>query len=101
MRMRNHGGLAFAQLQDGLAELQVMLTADACGAAPLDHWRRLVDIGDHVSVTGEVVTSRRGELSIAATELADGGQVPASVAGQAEGVHRSGGAGPAARTSTW
>ena len=34
---------------------------------PLDQWRRLVDIGDHVSVTGEVVTSRRGELSIAAT----------------------------------
>ena len=67
MRMRNHGGLAFAQLQDGLAQLQVMLTAEACGEVPLDQWRRLVDIGDHVSVTGEVVTSHRGELSIAAT----------------------------------
>jgi lysyl-tRNA synthetase class 2 len=44
-----------------------MLTAEACGEVPLDQWRRLVDIGDHVSVTGEVVTSRRGELSIAAT----------------------------------
>ncbi|MEU4190543.1 bifunctional lysylphosphatidylglycerol synthetase/lysine--tRNA ligase LysX [Kribbella sp. NPDC026611] len=67
MRMRDHGGLAFAQLQDGLAQLQVMLTAEDCGDVPLDQWRRLVDIGDHVSVTGEVVTSRRGELSIAAT----------------------------------
>ncbi|WP_460660771.1 bifunctional lysylphosphatidylglycerol synthetase/lysine--tRNA ligase LysX [Kribbella swartbergensis] len=67
MRMRNHGGLAFAELQDGLAQLQVMLSADACGEAALDHWRRLVDIGDHVGVTGEVVTSRRGELSIAVT----------------------------------
>ncbi|MFC5261290.1 bifunctional lysylphosphatidylglycerol synthetase/lysine--tRNA ligase LysX [Kribbella qitaiheensis] len=66
-RMRNHGGLAFAELQDGLANLQVMLTADTCGATSLEHWRRLVDIGDHVSVTGEVVTSRRGELSLAAT----------------------------------
>ncbi|WP_132210059.1 bifunctional lysylphosphatidylglycerol synthetase/lysine--tRNA ligase LysX [Kribbella steppae] len=66
-RMRNHGGLAFAQLQDGLSQLQAMLTADACGEVALDHWRRLVDIGDHVSVTGEIVTSRRGELSIAAT----------------------------------
>jgi lysyl-tRNA synthetase class 2 len=66
-RMRNHGGLAFAQLQDGLAELQVMLTAEGCGPESLRLWRRLVDIGDHVSVTGEVVTSRRGELSIAAT----------------------------------
>ncbi|WP_329003961.1 bifunctional lysylphosphatidylglycerol synthetase/lysine--tRNA ligase LysX [Kribbella sp. NBC_00709] len=66
-RMRDHGGLAFAQLQDGLTQLQVMFTAEACGDVPLDQWRRLVDIGDHVSVTGEVVTSRRGELSIAAT----------------------------------
>jgi lysyl-tRNA synthetase class 2 len=67
MRMRNHGRLAFASLQDGPAQLQVMLAADSCGADALDHWRRLVDIGDHVSVTGEVVTSRRGELSIAVT----------------------------------
>jgi lysyl-tRNA synthetase class 2 len=69
-RMRNHGGLAFAQLQDGLSQLQVMFTAEACGDVPLEQWRRLVDIGDHVSVTGEVVTSRRGELSIAATSWA-------------------------------
>jgi lysyl-tRNA synthetase class 2 len=68
LRMRNHGGLAFAQLQDGLTQLQVMLTAASCGDVPLDRWRRLVDIGDHVSVTGEVVTSRRGELSVAATD---------------------------------
>ncbi|TCC11198.1 bifunctional lysylphosphatidylglycerol synthetase/lysine--tRNA ligase LysX [Kribbella soli] len=67
LRMRSHGGLAFAQLQDGLTQLQVMLTAESCGDVPLDQWQRLVDIGDHVSVTGEVVTSRRGELSIAAT----------------------------------
>lgn len=68
LRMRNHGGLAFAQLQDGLTQLQVMLTAASCGDVPLDRWRRLVDIGDHVSVTGEVVTSRRGELSVAAMD---------------------------------
>ncbi|MFD7156527.1 bifunctional lysylphosphatidylglycerol synthetase/lysine--tRNA ligase LysX [Kribbella sp. NPDC059898] len=67
MRMRDHGGLSFAQLQDGLTQLQVMLTTESCGAVPLDQWRRLVDIGDHVSVTGEIVTTRRGELSIEAT----------------------------------
>jgi lysyl-tRNA synthetase class 2 len=68
MRMRNHGGLAFAELQDGGVSLQVMLSAESCGTVQLDHWRRLVDIGDHVSVTGEVVTSRRGELSVAASD---------------------------------
>ncbi|HET6737868.1 MAG TPA: bifunctional lysylphosphatidylglycerol synthetase/lysine--tRNA ligase LysX [Kribbella sp.] len=67
LRMRDHGGLSFAQLQDGLTQLQVMLTAESCGEVPLDQWRRLVDIGDHVSVTGEIVTSRRGELSLAGT----------------------------------
>ncbi|TDO54329.1 lysyl-tRNA synthetase class 2 [Kribbella sp. VKM Ac-2527] len=67
MRLRSHGGLTFALLQDGLTQLQVMLTADAVGEEDLGNWHRYVDIGDHVSVTGEVVTSRRGELSIAAT----------------------------------
>ncbi|WBQ06028.1 bifunctional lysylphosphatidylglycerol synthetase/lysine--tRNA ligase LysX [Kribbella sp. CA-293567] len=67
LRMRNHGALSFALLQDGLDCLQVMLGAGTCGADAVENWRRLVDIGDHVSVTGEIVTSRRGELSIAAT----------------------------------
>jgi lysyl-tRNA synthetase class 2 len=67
MRLRNHGGLAFAQLQEGLTSLQVMLTADTCGPVQLANWRKLVDIGDHVSVTGEVITTRRGELSVAAS----------------------------------
>ncbi|ONI68332.1 lysine--tRNA ligase [Kribbella sp. ALI-6-A] len=65
VRLRDHGGLAFAQLQDGLDQLQVMLTAST--PEDLSNWYRYVDIGDHVSVTGEVVTSRRGELSVAAT----------------------------------
>ncbi|TWD79937.1 lysyl-tRNA synthetase class II [Kribbella amoyensis] len=67
LRLRDHGGLAFASLQDGLAELQVMLSARTCGEQQLADWRHFVDIGDHVSVTGEVVTSRRGELSVDAT----------------------------------
>ncbi|MDX6279806.1 MAG: lysyl-tRNA synthetase, class [Kribbellaceae bacterium] len=68
LRMRNHGALSFALLQDGLSSLQVMLSAGAAGDESVENWRRLVDIGDHVSVSGEVVTSRRGELSVAATE---------------------------------
>ncbi|ADB35529.1 lysyl-tRNA synthetase [Kribbella flavida DSM 17836] len=67
MRLRDHGNLAFAQLQDGLDQLQVMLAAGTCPAEDLRNWDRFVDIGDHVSVTGEVVTSRRGELSVAVT----------------------------------
>ena len=34
----------------------------------LEEWKRLVDLGDQVGVTGEVITSRRGELSVLADE---------------------------------
>ena len=45
-------------------ELQVMLSLDKVGETLLEEWKADVDIGDIVSVTGEVITSKRGELSI-------------------------------------
>ncbi|HEX7744086.1 MAG TPA: lysine--tRNA ligase [Micromonosporaceae bacterium] len=67
--VRNTGKLCFATLRDGDGtELQAMLSLDRVGAERLDAWKRLVDIGDHVGVTGEVITSRRGELSVLASE---------------------------------
>jgi lysyl-tRNA synthetase class 2 len=67
LRLRDLGGLSFGLLRDGDTDLQVMLSADRVGPVALGHWRRLVDLGDQVSVSGEVVTSRRGELSVDAT----------------------------------
>jgi lysyl-tRNA synthetase, class II len=64
--LRDLGGLCFARLRDGSGELQVMLSADRIGTTGLAQWRSLVDLGDHVGVTGEVGTSRRGELSVLA-----------------------------------
>ncbi|HUW77732.1 MAG TPA: lysine--tRNA ligase [Candidatus Nanopelagicaceae bacterium] len=64
---RDGGKLAFATVREGAgAELQVMLSLDKVGEAGLDNWKSLVDIGDIVSVTGEVITSKRGELSVLA-----------------------------------
>ncbi|MCX4469666.1 lysine--tRNA ligase [Micromonospora sp. NBC_01655] len=63
--VRNTGKLCFATLRDGDGtELQAMLSLDRVGAQRLEDWKRLVDLGDHVGVTGEVITSRRGELSV-------------------------------------
>jgi lysyl-tRNA synthetase class 2 len=59
--LRDHGRLWFATLRDWSGDLQVMLTA-----AVLDGWRSTVDIGDHIGVTGEVVTTKRGEVSVRA-----------------------------------
>ena len=65
--VRNTGKLAFATLRAGDGtELQAMLSLDRVGAESLEEWKRLVDIGDHVGVEGEVITSRRGELSVLA-----------------------------------
>jgi lysyl-tRNA synthetase, class II len=69
--IRNTGKLCFATLRDGDGtELQAMLSLDRVGAERLEDWKRLVDLGDHVGVTGEVITSRRGELSVLADSWA-------------------------------
>jgi lysyl-tRNA synthetase, class II len=64
--MRDHGTLCFATIRDWTGDLQVMLTEDSIGAKALDDWKSIVDLGDHVAVSGEVVTTRRGELSVLA-----------------------------------
>jgi lysyl-tRNA synthetase class 2 len=63
---RDGGKLCFATLRDGTGDLQVMLSLDRLGEERLSDWKRDVDLGDHVSVDGEVVSSRRGELSVMA-----------------------------------
>ncbi|MET7706670.1 lysine--tRNA ligase [Micromonospora sp. NPDC005413] len=67
--VRNTGKLCFATLRDGDGtELQAMLSLDRVGPEQLEAWKRLIDLGDHVGVTGEVITSRRGELSVLARQ---------------------------------
>src|SRR4051812_40081933 len=56
---RDGGKLCFATLRDGTAELQVMLSLDRVGEESLEAWKRDIDLGDHVSITGEVISSRR------------------------------------------
>lgn len=70
---RNTGKLCFATLQEGGPEgagtrLQAMLSLANVGEEKLADWKALVDLGDHVLITGEVIASRRGELSIMATD---------------------------------
>ena len=58
---RNTGKLCFATLRAGDGtELQAMLSLASVGETALEEWKQLVDIGDHVFVAGEVITSKRG-----------------------------------------
>lgn len=69
MFLRNTGKLCFATLQSGTGErIQAMISLDKAGQEQLDSWKELVDLGDHVFVEGEVITSKRGELSVLATK---------------------------------
>ena len=68
---RNTGKLCFATLRSGGGvEIQAMLSLDKVGEERLADWKSDVDLGDHVSVTGQVISSRRGELSIMVTDWA-------------------------------
>ncbi len=67
----NTGKLCFATIQDGDAaatRLQLMLSVAGIGEQALADWKADVDLGDFVSVTGRVISSRRGELSVMADE---------------------------------
>ncbi|GGP35765.1 lysine--tRNA ligase [Saccharothrix coeruleofusca] len=67
MFIRNTGKLCFATLREGDGtELQAMLSLNGVGEQALAEWKSDVDLGDHVFVRGEVITSRRGELSVLA-----------------------------------
>jgi lysyl-tRNA synthetase, class II len=61
---RTGGKLCFATLRDGDGDMQVMVSLDGVGAESLAKWKSDIDLGDHVGVEGQVITSRRGELSI-------------------------------------
>ncbi len=66
--LRNTGKLCFVRLREGDGtEIQAMLSLAEVGEERLAAFKQIVDIGDHLQVTGEVITSRRGELSVMAT----------------------------------
>ncbi len=69
MFQRNTGKLCFATLQAGGGErIQAMLSLDKVGEERLELFKELIDLGDHLFVSGEVITSKRGELSILVDE---------------------------------
>ncbi len=67
MLNRVAGKLVFASVRDWTGDIQVMLSLADAGEATLHEWKSDVDLGDMVGVTGEVITSKRGELSVLAS----------------------------------
>ena len=65
MLRRGQGKLAFGQLQDGSGRIQLFAPADV--TPRFDEFTAL-SLGDWIGVTGEVMTTRKGELSVKVTE---------------------------------
>jgi lysyl-tRNA synthetase class 2 len=66
---RRMGGLIFGHLQDRSGRAQISLSKDELGADVVKEWSRAVKIGDFVGVTGSIYTTRRGERTVAVSEL--------------------------------
>jgi lysyl-tRNA synthetase, class II len=67
--LRNSGKLCFVTLREGGAgetgtELQAMISLASVGEDSLAAFKSDVDLGDQLFVHGQVITSRRGELSV-------------------------------------
>ncbi|MBN9612419.1 MAG: lysine--tRNA ligase, partial [Actinobacteria bacterium] len=66
---RNTGKLCFVSLQAGDGtRIQAMISLAGVGEESLARYKELVDLGDHLFVSGEVISSRRGELSVMVSE---------------------------------
>ncbi|MFT4112020.1 lysine--tRNA ligase [Silvibacterium sp.] len=63
MAIRAQGKAGFAQLQQEGVRLQLYVRKDAVGETGFDLYK-LLDLGDHIGVTGYLFRTRTGELSI-------------------------------------
>ncbi|MFA5891695.1 MAG: lysine--tRNA ligase [Actinomycetota bacterium] len=65
---RGHGKMSFGTLRDGTGEIQLMCQLDRLGAESYAAFEGL-DLGDWVGAEGEIIKTRKGELSVRADSL--------------------------------
>ena len=68
MAIRLMGKAGFAHLQQGGQKLQIYVKKDAVGEKGFDLYK-LLDLGDHVGVSGYLFRTRTGELSVHVEEI--------------------------------
>ena len=67
--MRKMGKLSFIKLRDLEADIQVQLKGDVTNLDDYEFFKKLVDLGDFVGVTGEIITTQTGEKTLLASSL--------------------------------
>lgn len=61
--IRSHGGVCFADLEDATDSIQLLLSRDILGLA-FEEWNKTVDLGDFISVRGNLHMTKRQEKSL-------------------------------------
>ncbi len=64
MAIRGQGAIQFVVLKDGSAQFQAVLKKDTLGDDAMKLFGEVVDLGDFISVTGELFITQRGEESL-------------------------------------
>lgn len=69
MSKRIMGKASFGHMLDRSGKIQIYVKRDNLGEEKYDSFKKQIDIGDIIGVTGEVFVTHRGEVSVAVKEL--------------------------------
>jgi len=61
---RAMGKLAFFHIEDGTGRIQIMIRINEIGKERLDLFKNFYDLGDFIQVTGTIMRSRTGEITL-------------------------------------
>ena len=67
--MRISGKASFADIEDGTGRVQLFVKQDGVGEATYDLFKRDLDLGDFVQVSGTMIRTRAGEISVQASAI--------------------------------
>ncbi|MFD3509929.1 bifunctional lysylphosphatidylglycerol synthetase/lysine--tRNA ligase LysX [Nocardia sp. NPDC058666] len=68
LRIRDYGGVIFAVVRDWTGEIQLVIDRDRVGDERSNEFTEFFDLGDLIEVSGQIGTSRNGELSLLAQD---------------------------------
>ena len=67
--MRKMGKLSFVRIRNLESDIQIQLKADTTDEKDYEFFKKLVDVGDFIGATGEVITTQTGEKSLLASTI--------------------------------
>jgi len=65
--LRDQGKIIFADIADGSGKIQLVVKEE--NLKDIEFWRSVLDLGDFISATGSLFTTKRGEKSLEVTKL--------------------------------